>query len=365
MITRADQFMTIRPQGLYCIPGNFYIDPVSPVDRAVITHGHADHARAGHGSVLATAETLTIMAIRYGANFASTTQSATLGEVIQIGDAQVSLFPAGHVLGSAQVLVEYQGHRLVASGDYKRHSDPTVTAFEVVPCDTFITEATFGLPVFRHPPGADEAAKLVRSLGVFPDRPHLVGAYALGKAQRVISEVRSTGYDGPIYLHGALQKLSEFYQSQDVDLGELRPVAGMKAKDLAGQIIVCPPGALNDRWSRQFSDGITCFASGWMRVRARARQRGVELPLVMSDHADWDDLCRTILDTGARDIWVTHGQEDGLVHWCATQGISARPLNMIGYGDDEEASIEEPSANETNKDGAARDEAALKESGPA
>jgi putative mRNA 3-end processing factor len=334
MITRADQFMTIRPEGLYCVPGDFYIDPVRPVDRAVITHGHADHARPGHGSVLATAETLMIMAIRYGADFAGNTLSATLGEVVNLGDVGVSLHPAGHVLGSAQILVEHGGHRLVASGDYKRHADPTVTPFEVVPCDTFITEATFGLPVFRHPRGADEVAKLLTSLETFPETPHLVGAYSLGKAQRVIAEIRAAGYDAPIYLHGAMEKLCAFYQAQGIDLGTLVPVAGLKAKDVAGQIVLCPPGSMADRWSQKFGETITCFASGWMRVRARARQRGVELPLVMSDHADWDDLCATILDTGASEIWVTHGQEEGLVHWCGTQGIDARPLNMIGYGDE-------------------------------
>ncbi len=342
---RADQFMTIRPEGLYCIPGDFYIDPVRPVDRAIITHGHADHARAGHGSVLATAQTLMIMAIRYGANFAGRTQTAELGEVLSLGDTQVSLHPAGHVLGSAQVLVQHSGpqgtHKLVASGDYKRHADPTVTPFEVVPCDTFITEATFGLPVFRHPPGADEVAKLLASLQTFPEKPHLVGAYSLGKAQRVIAEIRGAGYDAPIYLHGAMERLCAFYSAQGIDLGALKPVAGLKAKDVTGQIILCPPGSMADRWSQKFGETITCFASGWMRVRARARQRGVELPLVMSDHADWDDLCSTILDTGASEIWVTHGQEDGLVHWCGTKGISARPLNMIGYGD------EEPEGTET------------------
>ncbi len=347
MITRADQFMTIRPEGLYCVPGDFYIDPVRPVDRAVITHGHADHARPGHGSVLATAETLMIMAVRYGANFAGRTQSAELGEVVELGDVRVSLHPAGHVLGSAQVLVEHGGHRLVASGDYKRHADPTVTPFDVVACDTFITEATFGLPVFRHPPGADEIAKLLVSLSLFTDRPHLVGAYSLGKAQRVIAEIRAAGYDAPIYLHGAMEKLCAFYQSQGIGLGDLQPVAGLKAKDVVGQIVLCPPGSMTDRWSQKFGETVTCFASGWMRVRARARQRGVELPLVMSDHADWDDLCATILDTGANEIWATHGQEDGLVHWCGTQGIDARPLNMIGYGDEGDETVdvaEEPAS---------------------
>lgn len=331
---RADQFMMNRPEGLYCQAGNFYIDPVRPVPRAVITHGHADHARPGHGAVLATKETLAIMAIRYGEGFAHNCQEAELSQNFRMGDAVVSLHPAGHVLGSAQVLVEYEGHRLVASGDYKRHSDPTVTPFEVVRCDTFITEATFGLPVFRHPPGAQEVAKLLDSLSLFEDRPHLVGAYSLGKAQRVIAEVRAAGYDARIYLHGAMEKLCAFYEAQGVVLGDLRPVAGLKPKEIGGSIVMCPPASLADRWSAKFGDTITCFASGWMKVRARARQRGVELPLIMSDHADWDDLCQTILDTGASEIWVTHGQEDGLVHWCGTQGIDAKPLNMIGYSDE-------------------------------
>lgn len=333
-VSKADQFMALRSEGLYCVPGDFYIDPVRPVARALITHGHADHARPGHGTVLATQQTLDIMAIRYGANHAGSVQAAPFGAAQTIGAAQVSFHPAGHVLGSAQICIAHGGHRLVASGDYKRHHDPTSQAFEVVPCDTFITEATFGLPVFRHPPGADEVAKLLASLQLFPDRVHLVGAYALGKAQRVIGEMRASGYDAPIYLHGAMEKLCAYYQAQGIELGELRSVAYLKADDVAGHVVLCPPGAMADRWSRKFGDAITCFASGWMRVRARARQRGVELPLVMSDHADWDDLCRTILDTGANEIWVTHGQEDGLVHWCGTQGIAARPLNMIGYSDE-------------------------------
>jgi putative mRNA 3-end processing factor len=334
MITRADQFMTIRPEGLYCLPGDFFIDPVRPGGSRRDHPWPRRSCPSRPRAVLATAETLMIMAIRYGANFAGSTQSAELGEVIALGETKVSLHPAGHVLGSAQVLIEHGGHRLVASGDYKRHADRTVTAFEVVPCDTFITEATFGLPVFRHPPGEQEVAKLLGSLSTFPDTPHLLGAYSLGKAQRVLADIRAAGYDAPIYLHGAMEKLCAFYQAQGIDLGELVPVAGLKAKDVAGQIVLCPPGSLADRWSQKFGETITCFASGWMRVRARARQRGVELPLVMSDHADWDDLCATIRDTGASEIWVTHGQEDALVHWCGTQGIAARPLNMIGYGDE-------------------------------
>jgi putative mRNA 3-end processing factor len=333
---RADQFMTLRPEGLYCTAGDFFIDPVRPVHRALITHGHADHARPGHGTVLASDETLAIMAIRYGDGFAGSSQIARMGEVMRLDGAMVSFHPAGHIIGSAQILVEHGGHRLVASGDYKRHADPTAAPFEVIACDTFITEATFGLPVFRHPPGDQEVLKLLTSMEMFPERVHLVGAYSLGKAQRVIALLRQAGHEAPIYLHGAMEKLCAFYQARGVELGELRPVAGVSPKSLHGQIVLCPPGSLHDRWAAKFGQSITCFASGWMRVRARARQRGVELPLVMSDHADWDDLCQTITDTQASEIWVTHGQEDGLVHWCASKGIAARPLRLIGYGEESE-----------------------------
>ena len=329
----ADAILTLTPQGLYCPAGDFHVDPVRPVPRAVITHGHSDHARSGHGSVLATPETLAIMAVRYGQAFCGTRQAAPYGEAVRVGDVAVSLHPAGHVLGSAQVLIERPGCRAVVSGDYKRQSDPTCAPFELVPCDLFVTEATFGLPVFRHPEAADEVATLLQSLRLFADRPHLVGAYALGKAQRVMRLVREAGYDAPIYLHGALARLTEHYAASGIDLGELRPVAGVDRKTLGGAIVMCPPGSLADRWAQKFGDAVTAFASGWMRVRARARQRGVELPLVISDHADWEDLCLTVVETGASSVWVTHGQEDALCHWATGQGIDCRPLHMLGYGD--------------------------------
>ena len=164
----------------------------------------------------------------------------------------------------------------------------------------------------------------------------MVGAYALGKAQRLIALLREAGHDAPVYIHGALEKLTDFYLSRGIALGEIRKVTAADRAALAGAIVICPPSALQDVWSRRFPDPVTAFASGWMRVRARARQRGVELPLVVSDHADWDDLCRTIEEVGAGEIWVTHGQEDALVHWCRSRGLRARPLHMIGYGDEGE-----------------------------
>ncbi|MEY9633307.1 putative mRNA 3-end processing factor [Bradyrhizobium japonicum] len=342
----AAPYMThMRPQdillptadGLCCKPGNFHIDPVRPVERAVITHGHSDHARAGHGAVLATQETLDMMRLRYGENFAGSTQVISYGEEIRLGDVKVKFHPAGHVLGSAQIAVTCKDTCIVASGDYKDAPDPTCTPFEFVPCDVFITEATFGLPVFRHGDAADEVRKLLASVALFPERAHLVGAYSLGKAQRVIALLRQAGYDAPIYLHGAMEKITEYYQSRGINLGELKPVMGVKKAALAGTITLAPPSATSDLWTRRFPDPVTAFASGWMRVRARARQRGIELPLVISDHADWDGLTATIAATGAGEIWVTHGQEDALVHWCKSQGLRAQPLDLVGYGDEEES----------------------------
>ena len=327
-----------RPEGLYCPPGDFFIDPVQPVARALITHGHSDHARAGHGHVLATRQTLDIMALRYGPDFAGATQAAGYGEIVNVNGVQVSFHPAGHVLGSAQIAVEHGGIRIVASGDYKRAADPTCEPFEPVGCDVFITEATFGLPVFTHPPASGEVAKLLRSMADFPERAHLVGAYALGKAQRMIRLARDAGFDGPIHIHGALAKLCAYYQRQGIDLGRLEPAtleAGTKGS-FAGALVVGPPSAFADRWARRFPDPVSCFASGWMRIRQRVKQRGVELPLIVSDHCDWDELTQTIRDTGAGEVWVTHGREEAVVRWCELEGIRARPLHLVGYEDEAE-----------------------------
>jgi putative mRNA 3-end processing factor len=340
---RPEDILALTPAGVCCNCGNFHIDPTRPVERALITHAHSDHARAGHGAVLATQETLDLMRLRYGDNFAGSTQAIRYGETVRLGDAAVTFHPAGHVLGSAQIAVEAGGLRVVASGDYKNVADPTCAPFELVPCDVFITEATFALPVFRHGDPDGEIAKLLHSVTVFPERAHLVGAYSLGKAQRLIALLRKAGYDRPIYLHGAMEKITHYYAGRGIALGDLRPVRGAAKADLAGVIAICPPSALKEVWTRRFPDPLTAFASGWMRVRARARQYGVELPLVVSDHADWDGLIATIAATGAGEIWVTHGQEDALVHWCVNRGLKALPLDIVGYGDeDDEAVIAEP-----------------------
>ena len=332
---RAEDILVPTPSGVCCKPGGFHIDPVRPVDRAIITHGHSDHARPGHGAVLATQETLDMMRLRYGENFAGTTQAISYGEQIKLGDVNVKLHPAGHVLGSAQIAVTGGKTRIIAAGDYKDAPDPTCAPFEIVPCDVFITEATFGLPVFRHGNAAGEISKLLASVTLFPERAHLVGAYSLGKAQRVIAMIRAAGFDAPIYLHGAMEKITRYYESRGIALGELRMAKGVKKSDLAGTITLAPPSAITDIWTRRFPDPVAAFASGWMRVRARARQKGIELPLVISDHADWDGLCATIDATGASEIWVTHGEEEALVHWCKSKGLKARPLALVGYGDED------------------------------
>jgi putative mRNA 3-end processing factor len=288
----------IIERNLYVPSIDAWIDPGQPRARAIITHGHADHARSGHGAVLATPETIAIMKTRYGEDCAGRFEPLPFGERLRIGSANVSLHPAGHILGSAQVLIEAEGQRVLVTGDYKRRPDRTAEPFEPVRCDLLITEATFGLPVFQHPAPEAEIARLLKSVATHPERCHLVGCYALGKAQRVIGLLRDAGWDQPIYLHGAMVRLCALYEELGVPLGDLRP------------------------------------ATGWMSIKQRARQALVELPLVISDHCDWDELNQSILESGAGTVWVTHGREDALVYWCRLQGLAAEPLALPGLDDD-------------------------------
>jgi len=333
---RFESWLKVDRKGLYCRPGGFHIDPHGAVRRAIVTHGHSDHARPGHDAVLATKETVAIMGARLGVGAPRRPQATTYGEPLAIGDVTVTLFPAGHVLGSAQVLIEYKGARVVISGDYKRSADPTCAPFALVPCDLFVTEATFALPVFQHGDARAEVAKLLKSVKQFPERAHVVGAYGLGKTQRVIALLREAGYERPIYLHGALQACCDLYESFGVGLGVLLSATGAKRDDLKGAIVLAPPSAIADRWSRRLPDPVTAFASGWMRVRARARQQGIELPLVISDHADWRELTETIAETGAEEVWVTHGREDVLLHHIETTGRRGRALALIGREDEDQ-----------------------------
>jgi putative mRNA 3-end processing factor len=277
------------------------------------------------------------MAERYGPDHAAATRPIAYGETVHRDDVEVTLLPAGHVLGSAQAVVRWRGMTIVVSGDYKRRRDPTCAPFEpVVNPDVFVTEATFGLPVFRHPDSAHEIDKLLRSVAQFPERSHLVGVYALGKAQRVIRLLREAGYDRTIYVHGALNRLNALYEAHGVPLGPLAPATTPHPPDFAGEIVLGPPAALQDRWGRRFPDPVMSFASGWMSVRARARQRGVELPLVISDHADWDELTATIAEVNPGELWITHGNEEGLERWSQLNGVNARALRLVGYEEDDD-----------------------------
>jgi putative mRNA 3-end processing factor len=240
------------------------------------------------------------------------------------------------VLGSAQICLQYQGARAVISGDYKRSADATCDGFEPVVCDVFVTEATFALPVFRHPDPLSEIRRLLASVALFPERTHVVGCYSLGKTQRLIALLRQAGWDSPIYLHGALIPMCAIYEQQGIRLGDLRPATVAAKAELVGGIVLAPPSAVADRWARRLAEPVVAVASGWMQVRQRAKQGGVELPLVISDHADWDELLATLDDVQAPEVWVTHGREDALIHAAGLRGIKGRALRLVGYGEGEE-----------------------------
>jgi putative mRNA 3-end processing factor len=331
-------WLKLCPEGLYCEPGDFFIDPLRPVARAVITHAHSDHARPGHQAVLASPETLALICARMGERAPAAQQALAWGGAIDMGGVRVWFEPAGHVLGSAQVAMEFGGCRAVVSGDYKRRPDPTCAGFQLITADLFVTEATFALPVFRHPPEAHELDRLLASLALFPERTHVIGCYVLGKCQRLIALLRRAGWDRPIWLHGALLPCCTLYEKLGVPLGELRPATVAAKRELVGQIVLAPPSAITEPWARRLADPVVALASGWMRVRQRARTRGVELPLVISDHADWDELNATIDEVGAPEIWVTHGREEALIHAAERRGIRGRALRLIGYGEEEEDS---------------------------
>jgi putative mRNA 3-end processing factor len=276
------------------------------------------------------------MTARYGEDFAAAREAVAYGQGSTRDGVTVTLVPAGHILGSAQVVIAWNGMTIVVSGDYKRRRDPTCPPFEPVRCDVFVSEATFGLPVFVHPPDAEEIAKLLQSVRQFPERTHLIGVYALGKAQRLICLLREAGYGETLYVHGALTSMNVLYEQHGIDLGALAPATrSEKGSKLPGAIVLAPPSAIADKWSRRFADPVPVFASGWMRVRARARQRHVELPLIVSDHADWNELTATIAELKPEQLWITHGAEEALLRWSALNGVHAKALSLVGYDEDE------------------------------
>ncbi|MEO1619665.1 MAG: ligase-associated DNA damage response exonuclease [Cyanobacteria bacterium J06632_3] len=324
--------ITVRPEGLYCEAGNFYIDPWKPVDTALITHAHADHAYSGHQTYYATAISEGILHRRLGKDIAL--NGVEYGEKIKLGNTWVSFHSAGHVLGSAQVRIEHKGEVWVASGDYKRDSDPSCAPFEVVECDAFITEATFGLPIYHWEGGEVTAEQIYRWWQNDPSRPSLLFCYAFGKAQRVLAELTKFT-DKTVYLHGAVHNLTEIYRDVGVDMVPTVPVSQMeKSYKFTGDLIIAPPSGHRSSWMKRFKRPQTAFASGWMAVRGNRRRRGYERGFVLSDHADWPGLIKTIEQTKAKTIYVTHGQNDVLARYLnETMNVSASPLETLFEGE--------------------------------
>jgi putative mRNA 3-end processing factor len=331
-----------RPEGLYCPAGDFYIDPWRPVARAVITHAHSDHARIGHDHYLAAQASETVLRTRLGD---IDLQSLPYGERIVCNGVTLSLHPAGHVLGSAQVRLEQGGQVWVASGDYKLAADPTCTPFEPVRCDVFITESTFGLPIYRWCPDDEIFAGINAWWGrnVLAGRASVLACYSFGKAQRILAGVDPS--IGPIIVHGAVEPLNRAYRAAGVDLPPTRMVADLKDKaDLKRALVICPPSAAASPWIRRFGDASTGFASGWMQVRGTRRRGGWDRGFVLSDHADWPGLMSAISATGAQRIIVTHGSAAVMVRYLSERGLSAQAFDTEYGGDAVEADVEAPAA---------------------
>jgi putative mRNA 3-end processing factor len=325
--------ITATARGLYCAAGDFYIDPWQPVQNAVITHAHGDHLRAGSASYFAAARGASLALHRLPAG--ASLRPLAYGETLDFGTTRVSLHAAGHILGSSQVRVERGGEVWVVSGDYKRDPDPTCEPFTVVPCDVFISEATFALPAYRWTP-ADRVALDVlewwhanRARGV----SSVLFAYALGKAQRILAELAAIT-DEPVFLHGAVAGLVDAYRAQGILMLPTLPAIQPKPAGYAGALIIAPPSAAGSPWMRRFGEHRTGFCSGWMRVRGDRRRRGYDRGFVLSDHADWPSLLRTFRDTGARRILLTHGYTDAMCRYLQEQGVDAAALRTE-YGAEE------------------------------
>lgn len=326
--------------GLYCSVGDFFVDPWKPVERAVVTHAHSDHARRDCGRYLAAAEGAGVLRTRLGAG--ALIRSLPYGEALTINGVHVSFHPAGHILGSAQVRVEQQGEVWVVSGDYKTEPDPTCTPFELVTCHTFITEATFGLPIYRWPRREDVFAQINewwranQAAGICS----VLYGYALGKAQRLLAGVDRT--IGPIFTHGAVERLNADYRAAGIDLPETtNALEAAKEIEWSQALVVAPPSADGTPWLRRFGELSTGFASGWMQVRGQRRRRSLDRGFVLSDHVDWPALMQTVKETGAQRVLVTHGYVPVVVRYLREQGIDAYALathfaGETDTGDDDE-----------------------------
>ena len=339
---QAMDLVIARPEGLYCAAGDFYIDPWRPVDRAVITHAHSDHAHMGSGHYLASTLSASILRKRLGSEIQLTTLD--YGESVNHHGVKLSLHPAGHVLGSSQVRLEYRGEVWVASGDYKLDKDRTCEPFEHVRCHTFITESTFGLPIYRWQTELEIFAEINQwwRQNADNERTSVLFCYAFGKAQRILS-----GLDtdiGSIVAHGAVEPLNALYREAGVNLPATQYVSEVKDDALFKRsIVLAPPSAGGSTWMKRFGNYSDAFASGWMQVRGARRRRGVDRGFVMSDHADWKGLQTAILATGAERIFVTHGQVDVMVRWLRERGLDAQSFKTE-YGDEELESTETDTA---------------------
>jgi putative mRNA 3-end processing factor len=344
------QLIEVTPQGLYCPQGNFYVDPWGKVATAVITHAHSDHARTGSQTYICSENCVPML--RQRLPDAPAVQGLAFHQVVQLGNTQVSLHPAGHIRGSAQVRIEADGEVWVITGDYKRCADPSVEPFEVVPCDVLITEATFGAPVYQWQPGEETAREIYhwwqenRAQGL----TSLLFCYALGKAQRILAELTKFTSDA-VYVHGAVQPLTEIYRAQGVAMLPTIPTGDMPhGHSYAGELVIAPPSAHRSVWMKRFKNVSTGFASGWMRVRGHRRRRGYQRGFVLSDHADWPSLLRTVKECGARKVYVTHGYKDLLARYLRHEGLDAQSLDTLFANDDgEDAKNESTPAVETSQ----------------
>jgi putative mRNA 3-end processing factor len=335
--------LRVTDRGLYCDAGDFYIDPWQPVDRAVITHAHGDHARWGSRHYLASDEGLRVLRTRLGAD--ASIQPVQYGEPVHLNGVRVSLHPAGHILGSAQIRVEHAGEVWVASGDYKVDPDPTCSPFEIVRCHTFITESTFGLPIYRWRAQGEVFAEVREwwSANARAGRASIVYAYALGKAQRVLAGLIDADI-GPIFTHGAVEQLTRDYRDSGIALPPTRHASEMpRGHDFAGSLVIAPPSAAGSTWLRRFGAASPAFASGWMQIRGARRRRGVDRGFVLSDHVDWPALLATIEATGAEHVQVTHGFREPVVRWLLERGIGAVSIASHWEGEEE---VESPAAGE-------------------
>ena len=339
------ELLVPTPEGLYCPQGDFHVDPWRGVKRAVITHAHADHARWGSQAYLCSTEGEAVLRTRLGSG--ARIQSVGYGQVLQLGEVRLSLHPAGHILGSAQVRIEYRGQVWVVSGDYKTEPDRTATAFQPVRCHTFITECTFGLPVYRWQPQLEVMEQVNRwwQQNQTEGRTSVLFAYSLGKAQRLLAGVDAS--IGPLVVHGAVASLNAAYQQSGVDLPTAHHLVNdLNTLDLSQALVVAPPNAENTPWMRRFKQPSTAFASGWMQVRGMRRRRNLDRGFVLSDHADWPGLLQAIADTGAERVLATHGYIDPLVRYLQeVKGIDAAPLPTL-FGAEEDGADPEATPTE-------------------